>query len=39
LNEGLELEANLAPEILMGYDVNEGISAFVERRKPKFNLR
>lgn len=36
LQEQLELEGNLQVEASLSYDYNEGVSAFLEKRKPSF---
>lgn len=36
LHEQLELEGNLQVEASQSYDYNEGVSAFLEKRKPSF---
>jgi enoyl-CoA hydratase len=37
LQEGLQLESELFDEVFQSVDAKEGIKAFVEKRKPKFN--
>lgn len=39
LEEGLQLESTLIPTVVFSVDFEEGIAAFVERRKPKFEGR
>jgi len=36
LEEGLQLESTLAPAVVFSEDFEEGITAFAEKRKPKF---
>ena len=39
LDDSLKLEAKLFGEIFQAVDVKEGVSAFIEKRKPKFEHR
>jgi enoyl-CoA hydratase/carnithine racemase len=36
LEQGLEIETNLFEEIFQTEDVKEGVSAFLDKRKPAF---
>jgi enoyl-CoA hydratase/carnithine racemase len=39
LEEGLELELTLTPRLVYSKDFEEGIKAFAEKRKPKYEGR
>ncbi len=39
LEEGLRLESTLSPAVVFSKDFEEGITAFAEKRKPKFEGR